>query len=178
MTDKKIMFGLLLGALCLAACGSEKTDSLTLSGTGRLAAHVKGWTEQTDKFRFFTARQLYDIIDGGAAEYEKSGLVDGVVVSLSAKPERSAEIYVENFKSPARASAMVLAKRKNASDPKPVSEVQNKLAFYDEVIGGCVVYSAKGAFYFEMTLTGYENGNAAARDAKRFIDAFEKDLRK
>jgi len=142
------------------------------------ASRVQGWTEQVDKYRFFNVRQLFDIIDGGAVEYEKSGLVDGIVVSLAGATGKAAEIYIENFKSSVRAAAMIGIKRKNASSPKQVPGIKGANAFCDEVIGGCVAYYVKGGLYFEITLTGYDVAASAATDAMLFVDAFAKDLRK
>jgi hypothetical protein len=178
VTGRKMLVGLMFCSLCLTAQASENADSVKLSAVGKSAARVQGWTEQADKSRFFTMRGLFDIIDGGAVEYEKAGLVDGVVVSLSAKPDKTAEIYIEKFKSAGKASAMVGIKKKNAARPKPVPGIRNKNAFLDEVIGGCVVCFFERGLYFEMTLTGYAVAGDAGADAGRFLEAFAKDLRK
>jgi|WetSurMetagenome_2_1015567.scaffolds.fasta_scaffold00148_13 hypothetical protein len=157
--------------LCLVTSLSfaAKPDSVALETFHAAVAGVPGWAEQKDRFRSFGTKQLYDLIDGGAAEYEKPGLVGGVLVVLSGAHNESAQIYIEDFGSAKRALEMVKQKRKTASEPKTLAGAAN--AFTDEVIGGCVAYASFKGFYFELALTGYESQEKATDDAKVFINA-------
>ncbi len=67
------------GALAQAA----EPDSATLASLRTAIAKAQGWTEEKAQFRFFRAKELYDLIDGGAVEYDKGGLAGGIVVHLS-----------------------------------------------------------------------------------------------
>jgi hypothetical protein len=73
---------------------------------------------------------------------------------------------------------MVKEKRKKASEPKSLPGYGDKNAFYDGVIGGCVVYFSSGRFYFEMVLTGYDKQETAVQDAGIFMGRLmEKNLK-
>ncbi len=145
--------------------GSDSFDRLRSAASG-----IPGWTEQKESYRFFTAEELYGIINGGAAEHDKQGLKSGIVISL-AGGEKSLEIYFEDFRSAFRARGMVRIKKKSSSDPKILPEVNVTPAIYDEVIGGCIVYWAKGKYYIEMTLTGYDSLEKALRDGATMINS-------
>jgi hypothetical protein len=156
----------------MTTVAAEKADSAVLAAFRAHAAGVAGFTEQADRYRFFNVRQLYDIIDGGAVEYEKPGLVNGIVIGLNADSNRTAEIYIENFGTAAHAKSMLAMKKKSASEPKTLLVESSKNSFYDEVIGGCIVYFCDNKYYFEMTFTGYEKSTQALADAKAFANRF------
>jgi hypothetical protein len=164
--------GLAWAVLCICASGSiaARPDSLKLNAYRSAVDSVAGWNEQRDGFHSFGTRELYELIDGGAVEYEKPGLVAGIVTELAASGNRSAKIYIEDFGTQARAQAMVRTKRKTASDPKPLPGAP-KNSFTDEVIGGCLAYASSGNFYFELVLTGYDKTGNAVKDAGVFIEA-------
>jgi len=145
----------------LQAADPAKAD--TLAALRAAASRVPAWAEQKDLYRRFNAVELYGLIDGGAVEYQKQGLIGGIFVSLT-KGARLSEIYLEDFGSPARAVGMVEIKRQSFNAAKGVPGLEAVAAVYVAVIGGCVVYWAKGAYYFEMTLTGYDSSDDAARD--------------
>ncbi len=136
----------------------------------RAAASSKsGWVEQKDSYRTFSVQELYGIIDGGAADYEKQGLKNGVLVSYK-NGDRVLEIYFDDFGKSGRARAMVEQKKKSMSTPKKIPEVNFTPAFYDDVLGGCIASWAQGDFYVEMTLTGYVSPEKAASDAAALIE--------
>jgi hypothetical protein len=149
---------------------AKTADSASFEKLRAAASHVQGWTEQKDQYKFFTPKELYGVIDGGATDYEKQGLKSGIVVSLTGKAH-SLEIYFENFGSSSRAKGMVSIKKKSLSDPKKMPQANGVSAMYDEVIGGCVVYWAKGDYYIEMTLTGYDSLSKAVADAVTLINS-------
>lgn len=154
----------------MAIQAAKPADSNSFDQLRTAASRVPGWTEQKEQYRFFTAKELYEIIDGGAVEYDKQGLKSGICVSLTSR-DKSLEIYFEDFGSSSRAKGMVSIKKKSSSDPKKFSQVNVALAIYDEVIGGCVVYWAKGDYYIEMTLNGYDSLEKALRDAATLINS-------
>lgn len=155
--------------VCFAGSFAAKPDSLKLAALRTVVDSTAGWTENTDGFHAFGVKELYELIDGGAVEYEKSGLLNGIVLELAALPNRSARIYIEDFGTPAQAQSMVANKRGTASDPKPLSDVKGTNGFYDEVIGGCVAYASSDGFYFELVMTGYDGVEEAVRDAGMFV---------
>jgi hypothetical protein len=167
------LLALAVGIVCLCAAASfaAKPDSLKLAVLRASVTGVQGWTEQKDQFRSFGTKELYELIDGGAVEYEKPGLVGGILVVLSGPNKEAAEIYIEDFGTPSRAQGMVKAKRKNASEPKSLEGARARGAFFDGVIGGCVAYASVNAFYMELALTGYDSAQKAAGDAKIFVSA-------
>ena len=138
---------------------------------------VPGWNEQKDKYQAFTAKELYGLIDGGAADYDQQGLKSGITVTLT-NESRVLEIYCDNVGKPSRAKGMVKIKRKSLSDPKPIPKVTISPAIYDGVLGGCFACCAKGDFYIEMTLTGYEALNEAVEDAAAFINTLSQVIAK
>jgi hypothetical protein len=167
---KYILFFLTVAVLISVPFAADKPDSLALATFRSTADSVPGWTEQKDRFRSFGTKELYELINGGAVEYIKPGLVGGITMFLSGASNRSAELYIEDFGTQARARDMVKEKRKKASEPKPLSGSKDKNAFYEEVIGGCVAYFSGGKFYFEMILTGYDKQEAAIKDARLFME--------
>jgi hypothetical protein len=164
------LVGLAWAVLCICASGSfaARPDSLKLNVYRSAVDSVAGWTEQRDGFHSFGTKELYELIDGGAVEYEKPGLVAGIVTELTASGTRSAKIYIEDFGTQARSQSMVKAKRKTASEPKPLAGAP-KNSFTDEVIGGCLAYASSGNFYFELVLTGYDRTENAVTDAGEFL---------
>jgi hypothetical protein len=133
-------------------------------------SRAPGWTEQKGQYRFFTAKELYGIIDGGAVEHVKQGLKNGIGLSFT-KGNNALDIYFEDFGTVSRAKGMVELKRKSLSDTKDIPLVTIKPALYEGVIGGCIAYWAKSRYYIEMTLTGYDSTKIAVRDAVVLIDS-------
>jgi hypothetical protein len=164
------------GFILICAIGSfaARPDSLKLAACRAAAVSVAGWTEQKDGFRSFGTKELYDLIDGGAVEYEKPGLVGGIVFELAAADNRSAKIYIDDFGTRARAQSLLKEKRKAASDPKPLAGARKADGFTDEVIGGCVAYASSESFYFELVLTGYDKPDRSKQDAKAFVETLVK----
>ena len=160
----------LLVVFIMSIQAAKSTDSASFEKLRAAASYVQGWTEQKEQYKFFTPKELYGIIDGGATDYEKQGLKTGISVSFSSGA-KSLEIYFENFGSPSRAKGMVTIKKKSLSDSKNFSQVNVAPALYEEVIGGCVVYWAKGDYFIEMTLTGYDSLTKAAADAVTIINS-------
>jgi hypothetical protein len=159
-----------LAVFIMASQAAKSSDSLSFEKLRVAASRVQGWTEQKEQYKFFTPKELYGIIDGGATDYEKQGLKTGICVSYT-NGARSLEIYFETFGSPARAKGMVTIKKKSLSDSKSLSQVTAASVVYEEVIGGCVVYWAKGDYFVEMTLTGYDSIEKAAADAAILINS-------
>ncbi len=160
----------LLGVMIIAVKPAKPVDSPSFVKLRAAASHVQGWIEQKEQYRFFTPKELYGIIDGGAVEYEKQGLKSGIIVSLSGQ-DKSLEICFDDFGSSSRAKGMVHIKKKSSSDPHEISQANATSAIYEEVIGGCVAYWAKGDYYIEMTLTGYDSLGKAVHDAVTLINS-------
>jgi hypothetical protein len=169
-----ILFFLTVAVLASGSFADIKRDSLKFAAFRTALDSIPGWTEQQDSYRYFVPKALYDIINGGAEEYIKTGLVDGMVATFKSTGEKNAELYIEDFGVQGHAQALKEKKRKTASEPKPLPGSRDKNAFYDEVIGGCVVYFSSGRFYFEMILTGYDKQDSALQDARLFIGSLRK----
>jgi hypothetical protein len=159
-----------LAVFIIGIQAANPADSSTFEKLRAAATHVRGWTEHKEQYRSFTPKELYGIIDGGATDYEKQGLKNGICLSLTSGA-KSLEIYFDDFGSSSRAQKMVTIKKKSLSEPKTFSQVTVASALYEEVIGGCVVYWAKGNYFIEMTLTGYDSLSKAADDAMTQINS-------
>ncbi len=133
-------------------------------------SRIPGFTEQKGKHRSFTPAELYDIIDGGAAEYQMQGLIDGIVAVWTGEG-KSLEIYFEKYGSPSRAKGMVKIKKKSSNEPHEIFKGKSVSVVYDQVIGGCVVFWSKSCYYMEMTLTGYDSLSYAVSNARMIIDS-------
>ena len=171
---KSLVFYLFLLSSVLPAFASSSgvnPDSLKFAAFRTALNSVSGWTEQQGKYSYFVTKALYDIIDGGAEEYLRAGLIDGMVAAFESAGNKNAELYIEDFGVQRHAQAMMKKKRKTAAEPKSLPGSGDKNTFYDEVIGGCIVYFTSGRFYFEMVLTGYEKQDTALQDARLFISA-------
>jgi hypothetical protein len=158
------------GFFILAADAATPADSGLFVRLRAAVTRVPGWTEQKKQYRSFTAKELYGFIDGEAAVHQKQGLKSGIGISLTSEA-KSLEMYLEDFGTYSRAKGMVGIKKKSLSDPKKIPQVTVAPAIYEEVIGGCIAYWAKGRFYIEMTLTGYDSLQNAVRDAVTLIDS-------
>jgi hypothetical protein len=159
-----------LAAVCAAAVQCGKPGKSVPFEELRAAVSRLGWIERTDQYRSFTAREFYDFVDGGAAVYERAGMLRGIGVTVGSRG-RLADIYFQDFGSPSRARAMVGIKKESSSDPKRIPRVKTAPALYDEAIGGCVAFWAKGRCYVEMALTGYQSPDGAVRDAALLTDS-------
>jgi len=160
----------LIGFIIVILQSAQAADSGLFDKLRMATSRVPGWTELKEQYRFFTAEELYGIIDGGAAEHQKQGLKSGIGLSLTGGT-KSLGIYFEDFGTPSRAKGMVSIKTKSLSAPETIPQVKVSPAMYEEVIGGCIVYWAKGHYYIEMTLTGYDQTKIAVRDAMVLIDS-------
>jgi hypothetical protein len=160
----------MIGLFIVTLQSAQPADSGSFAELRTAVSCVPGWAEQKEQYRFFTAEELYGIIDGGAAEHQKQGLIKGIGLSLTGGT-KALGIYLEDFGTSSRAKGMVRIKKKSCSDPKNIAEVNVTPAIYEEVLGGCIAYWAKGHFYIEMTLTGYDSTNIAVRDAVVLIDS-------
>ena len=162
---------LCLTVFCITTCRTTKPADSSLFDRLRAAvSRVPGWIEKKDQYQVFKAEELYGIIDGGATEYIKQGLISGMAVACTSET-RSLGMYFEDFGTDSRAKGMVIIKKKAMSEPKAVPKVSVSPAMYEEVLGGCVAYWAKGRYYIEMTLTGYDSQPIAVRDAMTLIDS-------
>lgn len=161
---------LLIGLFIVTLQSAQPADSGSFDHLRIAMSRIPGWTEQKEQYRFFTAAEFYGLIDGGAAEHQKRGLKSGIGLSL-ASGTKTLGMYVEDFGTSSRAKGMVRVKKKSCSDPKNIDGVKVSLAIYEEVLGGCIAYWAKGRYYVEMTLTGYDSTNIAVRDAVVLIDS-------
>jgi hypothetical protein len=149
---------------------TKPADSGSFDRLRAAVSRVPGWIEKKDQYQVFKAEELYGIIDGGATEYIKQGLISGIVIACSSGI-RSLGMYFEDFGTDSRAKGMVIIKKKSMSEPKVIPKVSMSPAMYEEVLGGCVAYWAKGRYYIEMTFTGYDSLDSAVRDAVMLIDS-------
>jgi hypothetical protein len=158
------------GFFIMACQGTKPADSGSFDRLRAAVSRVPGWIEKKEQYQIFKAEELYGIIDGGATEYIKQGLISGIAIACTSGT-RSLGMYFEDFGTYSRAKGMVSIKKKSMSEPKAVSKVGVSPAIYEEVLGGCVAYWAKGRYYTEMTLTGYDSLDGAVRDAVTLIDS-------
>jgi hypothetical protein len=161
---------ILLSILILTIQNAESADSTSFEQIRKTAVSISGWTEQKEHYRHFNAEELFDIIDGGAAEYVQQGLKSGIVILLTNKG-KSLEIFFEDFVTSTHSKSMVNIKEKSATSAKRLSQVNAIYAVYDKVIGGCMVYWTKSKYYVEMTFTGYQSVDEALCDATTFINS-------
>jgi hypothetical protein len=159
----------LMCGIFIQFAGAKIPDSSSFAPLRLAALNVAGWTEQREQYKFFNVKDYYTIIDGGAADHDKQGLKGGIGIVLAGEGKKSNEIFFEDFAKASRASGMVDVKKKTLSTPKDFSETKLSAAVYDEVIGGCFVCFAKGKYYVEMSLTGYDSTEKALADAMLFI---------
>lgn len=167
----------LIGFFIVTLQSAQPADSGSFAELRSATSRVPGWTEQKEQYRFFTAAELYGIIDGGAAEHQKQGLKSGIALSLIGGTT-SLGIFIEDFGTPSHARGMVRIKKKSCSDPIAITGVKVAPAIYEEVIGGCIAYWAKSHYYIEMTLTGYDSTNIAVHDAVILIDSISHSIAK
>jgi hypothetical protein len=171
LVSRSVILATFLACLLHSPLFAAKPDSTALATFHASACGVAGWTEEKDRFHSFGTKELFQLIDGGAVEYEKPGLIGGITFDLSGPNKKLAEFFIEDFGTPEKAKSMVKQKRKSASEPKGLSGTKAGDAFTDEVIGGCVAYGHFKGFYFELSLTGYDSAVVAALDAKTFLKA-------
>jgi hypothetical protein len=169
LVSRSVILATFLACLLQSPLFAATPDSTALAAFHATAGNIAGWTEEKDRFRSFGTKELFQLIDGGAVEYEKPGLIGGVTFALSGSNKKLAEFFMEDFGTPDKAKSMVKLKRKAASEPKGLSGTKAGDAFTDEVIGGCVAYGHFKGFYFEVSLTGYDSAVLAAVDAKTFF---------
>jgi hypothetical protein len=167
----------LLGVSVMVNWAANPQDSSSFESLRGTVSRISGWTEQKEQYRYFTTKDLYGIIDGGAAEHEKQGMKSGIGISLISGA-KSLNIYFEDFGTSSRARGMVGVKKKSCSDPENIPEKKAVPAIYEEVIGGCIAYWAKSRYYIEMTLTGYDSTAIAVRDAVVLIDSISASIAK
>jgi hypothetical protein len=171
--QSRLVFFFIAAALTVTICAAISPDSAAFNRLRAGASGVPGWIEQKDKYQAFTVQELYGLIDGGATEYEKQGLKSGITITLT-NGNKVLEIYCDDFGKASRAKGMVEIKKKSLSDPKVIPKATLSPAIYDGVLGGCIACFAKGDFYIEMSLTGYNSLDKAVEDAAIFINTLSR----
>jgi hypothetical protein len=178
MYAKKTNWIILLSLMVIFNQGKARAvlspDSSLYSSSIIVLSKVNGWAMQVDKYRYFTTHTLFDVINGGADEYIKTGMVDGITCSFDGKDKTNAELYLENFAKPDNVKKMIARKKESASDAKKVPGFKANEAFCDEVIGGCVVYFCIGSMYCELTMTGFSDAQAALDASQTIIAVLKK----
>lgn len=170
MTKKTLvplLFVLLLGGLSVVLCGQKASVK-----EFRINRQISPWQEVKGSFRSFNAKNLYDLIDGGAPEYIQNGLVQGIFQRLTSPDSATLEIFFEDFGTSIQANKMLAQKRQNVSEPCSFSGLDTTAFSCNAVIGGFAVYGMLDRYYFEIVLMGIKDNEKAGKVIAGIYDYF------
>jgi hypothetical protein len=146
----------------------------------RVTTQIAGWLQDTSQYAFekFDPDSLYDIIDGGAAEYTSRGLIEGIKVKMNRVTEsgtNTATIFVMDFGTDSTANAMYLEKVPMVSKKWVIEGISENSALIDTAFfEACEVYACFGHFFFNGTFSNFALETDAVTQAALFVNYFKK----
>jgi len=142
----------------------------------RVRGQIKGWKEAPKSFERFDPKSLYDLIDGGAPDYNKRGLREGIRQRMNGPGRQEAEIFAEDFGFPDSARSMLAAMKAALDARVVVPGFDTALAFAYPVVEGLSVYAALDKYYFEVALSRVPDQAAGLREAARFLEYYRQKI--
>ena len=169
----------MLSALILIIYSSfgAKTKKVAVADL-RITNQIPDWKERDGTFSAFDPKKLFELIDGGAPEYNERGLIEGIHQQLVGKDKRAMELFAEDFGSPDNAGQMLSYKKASLGEAIPFPGIDSSRAFAYQVIGGYYVFIVIDRFYLELLLTGVKDKDASCAEVSRFINYYATRIQK
>jgi hypothetical protein len=142
-----------------------------------ITTQLKSWTEQKEITRKFIAKELFEIIDGGAVDYVNQGLIEGVHQQFANKDGITVELFLENFGTKEKAASMVEFKKSGASDTLIVSGLSGFNHFVENAIGASVVFVSLDNFYLEITISGCKEVSDVESTALEYLNYYKSKMK-
>lgn len=148
--------------------GSGGIGDFRLSG-------ISGWTENKESgYVEYSSGTLFDLINGGADQYNDEGLVEGIQQKMtSSSGDKSYSAFVMDFGTADNATAMFEKMKLNEADPLAIGNYIESVAFGSRHLSGINAYAHFGKYYFEITLSGYSDESLAISEAEAFLEVYE-----
>ncbi|MDD5674592.1 MAG: hypothetical protein PHC61_10540 [Chitinivibrionales bacterium] len=153
---------------------TARSDSLTASQF-RLSNQIGGWADTGKTYAHFAnSIQLQGLIDGGYASYSAFGMVNGFEQQLVDTTDTLFnQIFACDMGSAGRAKAKFTNKKSNWPNLDTAAfAAADTTAAAQDILGGISVIAHYRHFYFEMSLSGYQQLTNAINDAKTFLAYF------
>jgi hypothetical protein len=140
-----------------------------------VSGDLVGWEEDSaDGYFAYIPSTLFDIIDGGAVEYNNAGLVEGIRQKLNdGQGGHYTDVFVMDFGDDATATAMFEAKKNSYGNEAALGSYSEATAVYVPVLGGIKAFAHFGKFYIEVGNMGYPDQADARADAVLFLGYYE-----
>jgi hypothetical protein len=176
----------------------EQTDmSITLS-TGvlrrlflvsdtMLPGWKTGYSTADSSFTLWNGSDIYNNINGGGEKYVVNGMLQAADLNMTG-PEStdgtprklsSQSSFIIDFGTEPSAKKMFLIQKEQYfdDDAQLVEGFGDSVAFATTHLTGATVYSYKKQFYFELSLTGFEDISEAVLTGKAFLEYFTAKVR-
>jgi len=175
---------IVMGVLCLSACGPWLVESVTDNGTVTTVSQLRlfngdisGWVESSnaDSFNIYTGTELENPLDGGADVYTGMGMIQAFIQDVEGPSPQRLIVYAMDFGSPAAATQMFAQEQgQMGATSIPIRGYDVATAFATSVSGGTgvTVYAHFDKFYLQLMLTGFSNQTDAMSKAYMFLHLF------
>lgn len=138
-----------------------------------ITTQLQSWVEQKEITRKFTDKGLFEIINGGAVDYVNQGLIEGIHQQFSNKDGITVEVFVEDFGSGEKSSAMLETKKNGSSDTATLPGLSGFNHFVENAIGASVVIVSFDNIYLEMTVSGCKNVSEIESVALEYLNYYK-----
>jgi hypothetical protein len=140
---------------------------------------IAGWKQNTDSadtvpFAVYTDVTLAPCrIDGAAPAYTSKGCKLAMYQEMVGPSPNACEVIAMDFVTEDNATSMVTYQQKQTSAAVTIPQYDLSVAIAYPVISGITVFAHFKASYFEVSLTGYADQNAATQDAALFLNVLK-----
>jgi VIT1/CCC1 family predicted Fe2+/Mn2+ transporter len=142
-----------------------------------ITTQQQSWIEQKEITKKFTAKGLFEIINGGAVEYLNQGLVEGIHQQFSNNDGKTIEVFVEDFGNSEKSTNMLSSKKESFPDAGQLTGVSDVNAFSSKAIGALIVVGSLQNFYIELTISGFNDQSEMEKVAISFLDYYKLQLK-
>jgi hypothetical protein len=142
-----------------------------------ITTQLKSWIEQKEITKKFTAKGLFEIIDGGAVDYVNQGLVEGIHQQFANKDGIVVELFIEDFGTTEKASSMVDLKKSGVSDTITFSGLSGFNHFIENAIGASVVFVSIDNLYMEITVSGCKKTSEVEAAVLEYLNYYKSILK-
>jgi hypothetical protein len=175
---RTLLFCIGIGFMWSALPGCEfiKQEEGGSGGIGdfRLSG-ITGWTENEQSgYAAFSSGTLFDLINGGADQYNDEGLVEGIQQKMThSSGDKAYSAFVMDFGTAENATAMFEKMKLNEADPLTIGNYIESVAFGSRHLSGINAYAHFGKYYVEISLSGYADESLATKEAEAFVEVYE-----
>ncbi len=130
------------------------------------------------QYDYFTAENLFDLIDGGAELYIEKGLTHGLHLSLLDQDSIKTNIMFMMMGNKKSARSLYKSQYDDVGDGKSIGKYSLSQAYYENISNGVYAVAYIDKVYLEITLTNVKTDKASEELLKNLLSKIDKLLNK